>query len=352
LMDIDRDLGRIATDMILVDAQLTMIDPMAAAVLPDGTVLPSPRAQLRAAQSQLVMLEGQYQAGHPDIARARREVDRLSENAGTSEDLTDSKALLENARAELAAARTQYSPEHPEILRLERLVKSLEDLGRTSSTSDNSGIAKAEPDNPAWVEISARRRGMLADQAALENERRELRRRLQEYESRMLIMPQVEQELSALERSLSSATQRFFAMRARQFGAEMGEALETQSKGERFVLVEPPNLPLEPSSPNRPVLIILLLILAPAIGLAMVPLKESIDQSIWGSKMLDSIQGGPPIAEIPVIATRADAVKATRVRIAAMVGAPITILIAALVVHFALRPLDVLWYVVLRKLGI
>ena len=99
-------------------------------------------------------------------------------------------------------------------------------------------------------------------------------------------------------------------------------------------------------------LIILLLVLAPAIGLAMVPFKESIDQSIWGSKMLDSIQGGPPIAEIPVIATRADAVKATRVRIAAMVGAPITILIAALVVHFALRPLDVLWYVVLRKLGI
>ena len=163
--------------------------------------------------------------------------------------------------------------------------------------------------------------------------------------------PQVEQVLIALQRQLLSATTQYYALRDRQFGAEMGEALETQSKGERFVLVEPPNLPLEPSSPNRPVLLLLLLILAPAIGIGLVPLKESMDKSIWGAKMLDSIQGAPPIAEIPLIVTHQEANHARRMAVFAWAGAPVAILVLALSVHFLLRPLDVLWYVAMRKLG-
>ena len=90
-----------------------------------------------------------------------------------------------------------------------------------------------------------------------------MRERLREYDERVLRAPSVEQEMIALQRELQSATERYFAMRDRQFGAEMGEALETQSKGERFALVEPANFPLEPSSPNRPLLLLVLLFMAP-----------------------------------------------------------------------------------------
>jgi uncharacterized protein involved in exopolysaccharide biosynthesis len=168
----------------------------------------------------------------------------------------------------------------------------------------------------------------------------------------MMAAPKVEQELIALQRQLQSATARYFAVRDRQFGAEMGEALETQSKGERFVLVEPPNLPLEPSTPNRPVLLVLFLVLAPAVGIGVIVLRMTLSQSIWGGRMLDSIQGGPPIAEIPVIATQREIKRSRRMTIAAFAGVPAVLALLAVTIHYAIRPLDVLWFVMLRQLGI
>jgi len=94
-----------------------------------------------------------------------------------------------------------------------------------------------------------------------------------------------------------------------------------------------------------------LLFLAPAIGLGLVPLKESMDHSIWGAKMVDAIQSAPPIAEIPLIVTRQEAQHARRIGIMAWAGVPLTILIMVVMVHFLYRPLDVLWYVAIRKFG-
>jgi hypothetical protein len=190
------------------------------------------------------------------------------------------------------------------------------------------------------------------DAVAARAEEQTLRNRLLEYEKRMMQAPRVEQKLMALLRTLQSATSRYFSTRERQFGAEMGEALEIQSKGERFVLVEPPDLPLEPSTPNRVALIFLLIILAPAAGIGVVLVRMFLSPAIWGSKMLDGIQGGPPIAEIPLIATHAEQLRARRMRFAALTGVPAAALLLAVIIHYALRPLDVLWFVVLRNLGI
>ena len=134
---------------------------------------------------------------------------------------------------------------------------------------------------------------------ALRAQQNKLLTKLAEYEEKMELAPRVEQELLALQRELQTATTRYFAMRDRQFAAEMGESLETQSKGERFVLVEPANMPLEPASPNRSALLILLTIMSPAIGIGYVIIRRMMDKSIWGGNMLASIQGVPAIAEIP-----------------------------------------------------
>jgi uncharacterized protein involved in exopolysaccharide biosynthesis len=233
-------------------------------------------------------------------------------------------------------------------VRLERLVDSLvESVLEQRDDAD----ALIKPDNPAYIQLNAQKETLRASENSLRTQRSEVLAMLARYESLILKAPSVEQGMISLQRQLQSATSQYFAIRDRQFGAEMGEALETQSKGERFVLVEPPDFPLEPSSPNRPVLLLLLLILSPAIGIGLVPLKESMDKSIWGAKMLDSIQGAPPIAEIPLIMTRQEVLHARRVSIIAWAGAPAAILLLAVTVHFLLRPLDVLWYVAMRKLG-
>ena len=222
------------------------------------------------------------------MIRARRELRALQEQTGISGDISDLGPALSDARARLTQARETYGPEHPEVTGLEREVAALEKSMRQQL---DAGDAMVRPDNPAYIQISAQIEGLGAEENALNGQQRELRQRIATIEANMLRAPQVEQELFSLQRQLQTETQRYIAMRDRQFGAEMGQQLESQSKGERFVLVEPPDLPLLPSSPNRPALLLLLLILAPAIGIGVIQLKEAMDDAVWAPKDVEAAAG-------------------------------------------------------------
>lgn len=348
IMEIDRELRSLAETRILLDAQLAQIEPTRPMIMADGSAVLSPENQLKSLQTRLATLRGQYSADHPDVLRTEREIEAIRNETGLTGDFTETTAALVDARSELAKARKNYGDEHPEVVRLQRLVDSLVDTINTRRTETDALI---RPDNPAYIQLTAQKQTLQSDENSLRVMKTDLQRRLAEYEQQMLKAPNVEQELVGLQRQLQSATAQYFAIRDRLFGAEMGEALESQSKGERFVLVEPPDMPLEPSSPNRPVLLLLLLFLAPAIGIGLVPLRESLDRSVWGARMVESIQGAPPIAEIPLIMTATETAHAQRMRIVGWAGVPVAMLLIAVTIHFALKPLDVLWYVAMRKLG-
>lgn len=349
LTEIRRRLNQIEDTRILLDVQLDQIKPTSPMTLPDGRVVVSAQDQLKAMQTRLAMLRGRYSPDHPDVLRTQREVEALKVATGLTADYSATNALLRDARTDLVKTRETYGPEHPEVKRLERLVDSLVNQVKDNRASND---ALVKPDNPAYIKLVASKELLKLDAEAARAEEQTLRNRLLEYEKRMMQAPRVEQELQAMLRTLQSATSRYFSTRERQFGAEMGEALEIQSKGERFVLVEPPDLPLEPSTPNRVALIFLLIILAPAAGIGVVLVRMALSPAIWGSKMLDAILGGPPIAEIPIITTHAEQLHSRRMRFAALAGVPAAALLLAVIIHYALRPLDVLWFVVLRNLGI
>jgi hypothetical protein len=198
--------------------------------------------------------------------------------------------------------------------------------------------------NPAYIQITTQLNQLEADEVALAQSERELRNRISNIESNALKGPRVEQELLALQRQMETAKQRYFAMRERQFGADIGQALESQNKGERFVLVEPPPLPLQPSSPNRPALLLLLLLLGPAAGVGIIQLKELIDDSVWTPKDIELTQGSEPIASIPLIMTADEISHRRKILRLAITGIPAAVVLMVVLIHFAVRPLDVLWY--------
>jgi uncharacterized protein involved in exopolysaccharide biosynthesis len=319
-------------------------------ILPDGKAVTAPEDQLKALQTQLAMLEGRYSADHPDVVRTRRDLEAVKAQLGTDADLGDSAAVLANARMELAKAREKYAPEHPEVKSLERQVAALEQQPATSRSDAQLGSLKA--DNPVYIQIRAQRETMESQERSLVSKQAELRTRRDSIERKAYRSSDVEKELSALYRRLQSATLSYQNAREKAFVSKMGQAMETQSKGERFSLVEPPDTPLLPSSPNRPVLLALLIVLVLAVGLGWPQVAESIDGSITSARALERVQGAPPIAEIPLIETAEDHKHVRKVRIGALLIAPAVLVVLMLLVHFLVIKLDVLWYVLLRKFGI
>jgi uncharacterized protein involved in exopolysaccharide biosynthesis len=350
IQEIDRQLQATRENKIMLDAELAKLSPVGTTVLPDGKAVTAPEDQLKALQTELAMLEGRYSADHPDVLRTRRDLAAVKAQLGTNADLGDSAAVLADARMQLAKAREKYGPEHPEVKTLERQVAALEAKPAPARGDVQLGSLKA--DNPIYIQIRAQRETMESQERSLVAKQAELRTRRDAIERRAYRSSDVEKELSALYRRLQSATLSYQNAREKAFVSKMGQTMETQSKGERFSLVEPPDTPLLPSSPNRPVLLALLIVLVLAVGLGWPQVAESMDGSITSARALERVQGAPPIAEIPLIETAEDHKHVRKVRIGALLVAPIVLVVLLALVHFFFIKLDVLWYVLLRKFGI
>ena len=350
IQEIDRQLQATRDNKIMLDAELAKLNPIGTTVLPDGKAVTAPEDQLKALQTQLAMLEGRYSPDHPDVLRTKRDLEAVKAQLGTNSDLGDSAAVLANARTELAKAREKYGPDHPEVKSLERQVAALE--AKPATTHSDAQLGSLKADNPVYIQIRAQRETMESQERSLVSKQAELRARRDDVERKALRSSDVEKQLSALYRRLNSATQSYQATREKAFVSKMGQAMETQSKGERFSLVEPPDTPLLPSSPNRPVLLALLIVLVLAVGLGWPQVAESMDGSITSARALERVQGAPPIAEIPLLETAEDHKHTRKIRIGALLIAPAVLAVLLLLVHFLVIPLDVLWYVLLRKFGI
>jgi hypothetical protein len=133
--------------------------------------------------------------------------------------------------------------------------------------------------------------------------------------------------------------------------AQVAQNLEAGRKGERFSLIEPPLPPEEPVSPNRVAIWIVGVILSLALAVGMVALLETVDATVRNRKDLIKLLSEAPLALIPSIPTEAD-LRATKRRWRYATGAACVALISAvLAVHLLYRPMDVLWFQVLRKFG-
>lgn len=353
IAEIDRQLDSQNDTKIILQAQLAQLDPMDTMIMPDGTAVMGPADQLRSKQTVLAMLEGKYTPDHPDVVRIKREIAALQREVGDAE-LADTTAALSAARSELAKARERYSADHPEVVQLQRQVAALEASDDAAGAGERPRMGRdgTEPDNPAYLAVQAELARLDAQRDSLIAERQQLNSKLARYEDNLLAGSDVERQLSAMLRKLSTANETYRAARERLFMAKMGQSLETQSKGERFSLVEPPDLPLVPSSPNRPALLAMLFLLTLAAGFGWPQVAESMDSSINSARAVERVQGFPPIAEIPVIETATDRSHRRKIQVASLVVVPVAIAIVALGVHLFVAPLDVLWYVVLRRLGI
>ncbi len=346
--EIDRQVQSLRENKIMLDAELAKLSPIATTVTPEGRPVSSPQDQLKALQTELSRVEGRYGPEHPDVLRVRRDLESVRAQLGANIDLDQTTANLAEARVELAKARGSYTADSPQVKQAERAVASLE---AKAAEPRRQGVGSMEPDNPVYIQIRAQRETLGSQERSLITKQAELRARRAEIERKTLKSSDVERDLGALTRRLQSATFSYQKARGDFVTAKMGQSLETQSKGERFALVEPPDLPLLPSSPNRPVLLALLIVLVLAAGLGWPQVAESMDEAIHSARAIERVQGAPPIAEIPLIETAQDRKQERNVRVGVLLIAPVALAAVLALVHFFWIPLDVLWYVGLRRLG-
>jgi uncharacterized protein involved in exopolysaccharide biosynthesis len=351
---IEQEIRALEATQIHVQSQLETLSPYSALYNRTGERILSPKDRLKALETDIITARSRYSEDHPDRIALERELEVLRREVGR-QDSADLKAMLKEQQDRLNSLRAKYSDEHPNVKQLQTQIAETNALIRAGgSTRQNTTdqLRVTDADDPSYVRLQSEFAANQAKLDALNRTKQELTLKLNSLEQRISDAPKVEREYRMLSRDYESAVQTYNEIRTKHLEATLAESLETERKSERFTLVEPPLVPEQPYSPNRPAIVLVGLVLALGSGSATVAVREAMAGGIFSITAIKELTGAPPLAVIPRILTSEDRRRSRRRRviIAFIVMAVVTVILVA--VHLTITPLDLLWYNILQRLGI
>lgn len=331
-----------------LEGQLGQLSPTSPMYAPTGERILDPATRLKMLKTELAAATAKYSPRHPDVVRLQEEIDGLEKEIGPVSPAQEQARRMTKVRNELAGVREKYGENHPDVARLRSELESLEKA--LPSRPPESAVLADKPDNPAYINIQSQLEGVNSQIRSLEKKRQELTARIADYERRIAMSPAVEREYLELKRNHDNAQLKYRELKAKQLEAQVGQQLEKERKGERFSLIDPPQIPEQPSRPNRTAIVVLGFILSLAGAFGYLLVAEALDGSVRGPRMITAILGVAPLSILPVVENSEDLKRRRRKRRLALHSTVAAVVVLGIIVQFFWIPWDVLWFKGLRVL--
>jgi uncharacterized protein involved in exopolysaccharide biosynthesis len=159
-------------------------------------------------------------------------------------------------------------------------------------------ISDETPDNPAYMNLRAQIIAAQTEMDALYMDRRKIQKKLESYQQKIEILPMVEEEYSMLTLDYENAKHKYNEILNKLLTAKISEEMDTSQRGERFTIMEPALLPIEPYKPESIKIILLGFVVGTGIGLGLVALFEGMDHSVRTAEEVENLINTPVLASI------------------------------------------------------
>lgn len=230
-----------------------------------------------------------------------------------------------------------YTERHPDIIASKAEMAALEQaLEEARLNKEQTGGAESYAEQNARSELNRSKLRVASSSAELER----LQAQLAQVEARLAATPAVAEKLEALNRESESLFRSYqdFSIKLQQ--ASVQADMERRQLGEQLRILEAAFAPTSPTSPNRPLILALGLLLGLGVGGAAAILVEAGDSSVHGARELQSISGIPVLADIPTVMLESDRSERARriVREMVVVSAIVVFcLVGGLATYFAVN---------------
>jgi uncharacterized protein involved in exopolysaccharide biosynthesis len=349
LRDIQNELRSLEERKAYIEAQLTQVQPSGPVFSSDGQPVLNTEARLKSMKTEYAVASAKYSPEHPDVIKLKREIEGLEKQTGTIVSQRPEQAKeLAQFRGELAASREKYSADHPDVIRLNRQIEALEASLKEQPRLPETSAAAEKPDNPAYISLKTQLEGIEIGMRAAIAKSDLLRAKLADYEKRILQTPQAEREYLNILRDYNNARDKYKDIKAKQMEAQVGQELEKERKGERFSLIDPPQLPEEPIKPKRPAILLLGLIFSLTSSFGYVVMAESMGNTVRRRSLAAEL-GTELLSVIPYKETQEDIIRKIKTKKLIFTAAAVSLVVVIILAHFLWTPLDVLWFKSLRK---
>lgn len=354
---IERDMDQLKTQLSTLQEKKIYLNGQLATVSPFQGFDPKSdpdamkKMHLETKRLDLIALQTTLSEKHPDIIRLKEEIKELEAQVGSSGDREARRLYLASLEEELARKKGQLGPKHPDVVGLSKKIEALkENTGEGTDTVPGSSEATQRPVNPAYINLRTQIATTDMELDGVTNQIRELSKKMEGYQKRLEIAPEVENAYLNLVRNHENAKDMYNDISQKLMEARVAQGMEESQRGERFTIIDPAQLPEEPYKPNRLAVILIGFVLGLGAGVGAGAAGESLDTTIKTPDELRKVAGIPLLSVIPMIEeeqeNRARLVK-TGVALFAVVVAIVAGLIA---INWFVMPLDILWIKIQKRL--
>jgi polysaccharide chain length determinant protein (PEP-CTERM system associated) len=186
------------------------------------------------------------------IAQQSQDAAHADSATGTSEDSL--KSQLREALNKQKELEAQYTPEYPDVIASKRNIDNLRaEIARNAAApppAKDESAAKVK-DSPQLQQLKAQLRAEKLSMAEAKQEQARLEQQIHVYEAQIEASPLIEEEYKQVTRDHETALQFYNTLLQKMNESSMATALEHRQEGEQFRVMDAPNLPDEPTSPNR-----------------------------------------------------------------------------------------------------
>ena len=255
---------------------------------------------------------------------------------------------LDNLRAEYAKLSAVYTESHPDVRALKRKIVALEQSVRAGQATSRGPMVNY---SSAAYAIRVKVDAANAKLDSLMQQRRVLQDRIAQLDHSMGVIPNVAEGSDAPSRDRSVGKAKYGENRDKKVDGQNAQGLETETKSERFSLLESPVLPEKPYKPQRLKIVALGFFFAMLFSGSVVMALETVDKRIRGIEALSHALGYRPLVAIPYLFVQEEEVRRKRIVKQALLAAFVTLIAVAIAIHFMYIRLDVLLIKTLASLA-
>ncbi len=211
---------------------------------------------------------------------------------------------LSALQAQLTELESKYTDDHPDVIRMKNDIDTLKK--KMADADDQKKVVAdtvtKEPVEPTQIQAlraQIHQYGQLIRQKSAQQE--ELQQQIKLYQERVQSSPAIEQEYKELTRGYTTALDFYNDLLKKRDQSAMATDLERRQQGEQFQVLDPANLPAEPSFPKKSLFSLGGLGGGLGLGLALAFWLELQDTSLRNGRDAETLLQLPVLASIPEI---------------------------------------------------
>ncbi|XQW85341.1 XrtA system polysaccharide chain length determinant [Thalassotalea piscium] len=291
--------NRLATS----EAKLTDFKQKYSGILPDQyggyyQKLTIAKEQLKAMELNILETKTQLESARAQLPKKNDEANQAQNNiVGKNTIQTTFDSRIEELQATLDNLLLRYTEKHPDVVEVKNRLallskqreKEIEEFLDSSNNDDNYNLSQNPVTQGIMIQIN-QLENQIASATVRANSYRE---QVADLESKIHILPEIEAQLTALNRGYEITKNQYEKLLSRKETAQIAKQADESTNKINFRIIDPPKAPTKPSGPKRILLFVAVLVAGLGVGTALSLFVSQINPVVTSGRQVAQVTGIP-----------------------------------------------------------